>query len=90
MPRVRLTKWGNSQGVRIPRELCNTLGAKIGDALLIEYDSSKSAIVLRCENLPKKYARSRVMDLRDFTEGWDGKKIGEEWAANDVGNEVIA
>lgn len=31
-----LTKWGNSQGILIPKALCNALGLEVGDKLELE------------------------------------------------------
>ena len=36
MVSATLTKWGNSQGVLIPKSLCDKYGLSVGDKLIIE------------------------------------------------------
>lgn len=89
MSQATLSKWGNSQGVRIPRELCDLLGARVGDTIAIEYDSSRNALVLSFDKPEKKYRRTRKMSLEKFAGAWSGDKVGEE-IPGDVGEEGVA
>lgn len=89
MSQATLSKWGNSQGVRIPRELCDLLGARVGDTIAIEYDSSRNALVLSFDKPEKKYRRTRKMSLEEFAGAWSGDKVGEE-IPGDVGEEGVA
>lgn len=78
MSQATLAKWGNSQGVRIPREFCDLVGAKVGDPIAIEYDSTRNALVLSFEKPSTRYQRNRKMTLEEFAGEWAGGKIGEE------------
>lgn len=51
---VRLTKWGNSQGVLIPKHLCDHLGLRIGDTVTISVDAATHRIEL--SQVPQKDA----------------------------------
>ena len=84
MSQATLSKWGNSQGVRIPREYCDLLGARVGDTIAIEYDSSRNALVLSFDKPGRKYQRNRKMSLEEFVGEWSGGKVGEE-IPGDVG-----
>ena len=48
MTETKLVKWGNSQGVVIPKRLCEHLGIRIGDPIRIEVDSASGSINLAC------------------------------------------
>jgi len=59
-----LQRWGNSQGVRIPKNLVETLGLKIGSDLSIELseDGSHIAILPVQDERPVR-RRHRIEDL---------------------------
>ncbi|MCL1846538.1 MAG: AbrB/MazE/SpoVT family DNA-binding domain-containing protein [Coriobacteriia bacterium] len=82
-----LTKWGNSQGVIIPKNICRAAHFNIGDSALIAVDD-KGRIILEHKETPT-YTRRRVMSLEEFAAGWSGERIGEEWGDADVGAEVV-
>lgn len=85
-----LAKWGNSQGLRIPREACAHLGVSIGSKAHIEFDMANTALIIRFEQQPeKKYRRTRKLTMRELAGDWTGEKIGEEWGGEDVGEEVV-
>lgn len=84
-----LTRWGNSQGLRIPREICARLGARIGSVAQLDVNEERAELVVRFEAPQKKYARSRKMSMQEFAAGWTGGKTGEEWGGPDVGAEVV-
>ena len=56
MATVTLTKWGNSQGVIIPKTLCDDLGIRLGDKLIIELHENKVTIEAK-----KEYTLSALM-----------------------------
>ena len=33
MPTTKLTRWGNSQGIVIPKKLCESAGFRVGDKI---------------------------------------------------------
>ncbi len=45
MPQVTIRSWGNSQGIRIPKEILDRMGFTISDVL--DIDIVKDSIVLR-------------------------------------------
>ncbi|MBR2834558.1 MAG: hypothetical protein IKE43_02430 [Coriobacteriales bacterium] len=85
-----LTKWGNSQGVRVPVEVCDALGIHVGSQAEIEFDQARSSVTFRFINEDRRYTRSRKMTIQEFASGWTGPKVGEEWGGPDVGAEVVA
>ena len=46
MSTTRLNKWGNSQGVIIPKHLCDFLGLQVGDQLEVTVNSKAGTIEL--------------------------------------------
>lgn len=84
-----LAKWGNSQGIRIPKEACELLGIQVGATAHIEIDQAQSEIVLRFPRPEQKYSRSRKVSLEELCSEWNGGKVGEEWGGADVGAEVV-
>ena len=55
MSTSKLTKWGNSQGVVIPKKLCETMGFRIGDELNIAMNPRTGKV----EITPQKRAAAR-------------------------------
>ena len=62
-----LTKWGNSQGVLIPKSLCNKYGLSVGDKLIIE----EGAAGIELKPQRRRFATHPV-DLDELFEGWTG------------------
>lgn len=85
-----LTKWGNSQGVRIPKSVCNQLGVKVGDAVQLKVDEARGEITIVFEFDRRRYRRHRKVSLEELCAGWEGGKVGEEWGGPDVGAEEVA
>jgi antitoxin component of MazEF toxin-antitoxin module len=83
-----LTKWGNSQGFIIPKAICGAADFKIGDSAEIRVDE-QGRIVVEHKVTPH-YARRRAVRLEELAAGWDGTRIGEEWAGFDVGAEAVS
>lgn len=84
-----LAKWGNSQGIRIPKEACELLGIQVGATAHIEIDRAKSELILKFPRPEQKYSRSRKVSLEELCSEWNGEKVGEEWGGPDVGAEVV-
>lgn len=84
-----LAKWGNSQGIRIPKEVCERLGAKVGDPVRMQVDEAKGQVTVVFEYDAHRYHRSRKVSIEELCAGWSGGKIGEEWSGPDVGAEVV-
>ena len=83
-----LQKWGNSQGVRIPKELCEQAGITVGSPVVIEYDSG--VISIRAVRERPRYAPARKVDLDELFAGYEGVYRGEEWLDSRVGDEGVA
>ena len=84
-----LSKWGNSQGIRIPKEVCDLLGIGIGSPAKIEVDQARSQLTVSFDRPEHKYRRNRKVSLVELCAEWDGEKVGEEWGGPDVGAEVV-
>lgn len=82
-------KWGNSQGLRVPREVCDYLGVDIGSSAEMTFDVNKSQIIITFNEPNNAYRRNKKMSLQEIAAGWTGGKTGEEWGGEDVGSEVI-
>ncbi|MBQ9057731.1 MAG: hypothetical protein IJ125_00945 [Atopobiaceae bacterium] len=85
-----LSKWGNSQGFRLPKEVCDLLGIGLGAEAEVSVDTIASKVTLSFEQPKRKYHRSRKVSIEELCANWQGGKIGEEWGGPDVGAEVIS
>lgn len=76
MPATSLQKWGNSQGVRIPKEVLDTLGWQNGEKLLLSVHEDKLII--------RAVKKSIETLFEDFHEEYEpvkiesGKQVGKE------------
>lgn len=84
-----LGRWGNSNAVRVPAEVCEWLGIRPGSRAEIDVDAKNSALIIRFGRGGKRYSRSKRMSMEEFAAGWDGGKTGEEWGGPDTGAEVV-
>jgi antitoxin MazE len=84
--RTTLQRWGNSQGVRLPKSIVETLGMAVGASVMVEVSEDHSQITITpvTEALPVR-GRHRIEDLiaesspRAFAAGHDwGKAQGKE------------
>lgn len=57
MARTKITRWGNSLGIRIPKALADEIGLRDGD--LVDVFAERGEIVLR----PARAPRYRIEDL---------------------------
>lgn len=71
-----LKKWGNSQGVLIPKSLCEYLGITIGDRL--EVNEEQGAITMRPAK--KQFTRSHKLTATELFANWDeGYQPPADW-----------
>lgn len=94
MIETTLRSWGNSQGVVIPKKVCEEAHAAIGDRFILEYDGN--AIVMRPER--RTYKRKKTVTIEELFAHWDGSYEPPEdyplngseidWGAP-VGSEVL-
>ncbi len=57
MNTTKLNKWGNSQGVILPKHLLQHVGMKVGDTVQIAVNSTSGTIELTRIPDPKKASR---------------------------------
>lgn len=50
---LTISKWGNSQGIRFPKDLLEKLHAKVGSTLNVEYQDGK--VIIEPIEVHKKY-----------------------------------
>lgn len=67
-----LCKWGNSQGFRLSKEICDLLGIELGAEAKISVDAAKSEVTLAFEAPKRKYHRARKVSIEGLFEGHQG------------------
>ena len=76
----RLQKWGNSDGVRIPKAFLQSLNLKTNDKIIIEQVDDK--IVISKSNKDK-------ISLKELFDEYHGKNIAKEFEWDDArGREI--
>lgn len=76
-----IQKWGNSQGIRIPKAFLDALGMSEND--VVELDRVNDNIII------KKVKKENNLTLDDIFKGYDGENVAEEFDwASPVGKEV--
>ncbi len=78
---VAISKWGNSQGFRIPKELLEKLNLSIGD--MVKINCEKDRLIIQPAKKKKKYdinelVESLPLDYKTVEE-FDTKIGSEEW-----------
>jgi len=77
---IRIQKWGNSDGIRIPSSILKSLNIKTNDILNIEQVDKKIII-----SIPKK----RKISLADKFKEYKGKNLAKEFSWDEsVGKEI--
>ncbi len=78
MPQVTIRSWGNSQGIRIPKEILDRMGFTISDVL--DIDIVKDSIVLR-KSFKHKTFEERLAEYNGEISVYDfdwGEPVGKE------------
>lgn len=76
-----IQKWGNSQGIRIPKAFLDALGMSEND--VVELDRVNDNIII------KKVKKENNLTLDDIFKGYDGEYKAEEFDwGSPVGKEV--
>lgn len=76
-----IQKWGNSQGIRIPKAFLDALGMSEND--VVELDRVDDNIII------KKVKKENNLTLDDIFKGYDGENAAEEFDwGSPVGKEV--
>ncbi len=77
---LTISKWGNSQGIRIPKKYLDQLGLKIGEKVDIKIEDGKIVII------PLKNKRKPKIDINHlFKEDYEENK---EFEWGQVGKEI--
>jgi len=78
---VTIQKWGNSQGIRIPKAFLEALGMREND--IVELNRVDDNIVIT------KVKEKKELTLDDIFKDYDGKSVAEEFNwGSPVGKEV--
>lgn len=77
---VKLQKWGNSMGIRIPNILLKEFGLKLNDELKLTYDDDKIIITK---------SKNKQISLAELFKNYKGKNLAKdfEWDES-VGKEI--
>ena len=82
MTTATLTKWGNGQGVNIPKAICEELGLTVGDRLSLVV--LNGGIQMRPTSVR---GRTRKVSATELFDGWQGSyQPPADWPAD--GNEM--
>jgi antitoxin MazE len=76
---TKISKWGNSCGIRIPKEAMMKMGFNLGDTVQIEIDDGKMTI--------RKVSPSK--DLKSYLENYYQKPINEVGIIENNEEEVL-
>lgn len=78
---VTIQKWGNSQGIRIPKKILDSLNLKENE--VVDINEANGDIII-------KRAVKQYSTLDELFEGYDGEYKCEEYDfGEDVGKEII-
>lgn len=84
--KTTLQRWGNSQGVRLPKSIVESLGIEVGASVIVEISKDSSQITITPTAVPRPVrGRYRIENLiaesspQAFDRGYDwGKAAGKE------------
>ena len=79
---VSISKWGNSQGVRLPKQLLEQLHATVGTS--VEVEIYNNSLILTPVVSPKEYSIENLVreipaDYQPTEVDWGKPKGGEQW-----------
>ena len=69
MPTATLNKWGNSQGIIIPKSACSLIGINIGDELNLEVTKNHIEIT----PVKQTYSRTKKLTAEEVFAEWNGQ-----------------
>ncbi|MCL2137303.1 MAG: AbrB/MazE/SpoVT family DNA-binding domain-containing protein [Coriobacteriia bacterium] len=81
-----LEKWGNGQGVRIPKAICEQIGATIGDTVVIKVDEDNTLVLVFPQT---KYQRHMKSTMDDLLMNLSDYFTSVELWGDDIGAEVV-
>jgi len=71
---IRLQKWGNSVGIRIPNSLIKSLNLKVDDILNIREEDNKIVI---------SKSKNMKINLQELFTNYDGENVTKEFSWDD-------
>lgn len=78
--KIKLQKWGNSFGIRLPKNILNSMNIKENDILTLEMEDNK--ILITKSNKQK-------VSLRELFEKYNGEDLTKDFSWDEsVGNEI--
>ena len=85
----RLQKWGNSDGVRIPKAFLQSLNLKTNDKIIIEQVDDKIIIEQVDDKIIISKSTKDKISLKELFDEYHGKNIAKEFEWDDaVGREI--
>jgi len=79
---AKISKWGNSQGLRVPKDIMENLHLSIGDTVNISVENNK-VIIEPIKNNRPKYDLNKLVEKIPFdyktNEEFDNTLGNEEW-----------
>lgn len=84
MNTTTLVKWGNSQGIRLPKNIISKAGLNIGENLNISIDSNKSIVLT-----PVRTETITIPDFASMFEHYHGPHPKEDGLASPRGKERL-
>lgn len=82
-----LQRWGNSQGVRIPKQLVERVGIAIGNEVVISLSDDKSTIIITpARDTRPVRGRYRIETLvaESRSDAFDGKEVWTDSQGKEV------
>lgn len=74
-----INKWGNSQGIRIPKKYLEQLGLKVGDKVEIKVEGDKLVIIpVKSRRKPKLDIHQLFKEEYEENEEYNWGKVGKE------------
>lgn len=77
---IRLQKWGNSVGIRIPNSLIKSLNLKVDDILNIREEDNK-IVISKSKNIK--------INLQELFTNYDGENVTKEFSWDDARGKEI-
>ena len=84
---TKLVSWGNSQGIRLTKEMTAPYDMELGDELRIVFLAD--GIKVMPKKVDQRYKRVGHRTIEDVFAGYSGPAEGEEWLVGRIGQEVI-
>ena len=75
---IEITKWGNSQGIRIPKKYLKQLGLKVGNKVELRIENGNLIIIPMREKKKPKIDINELFKGYIKTEEYNWGKVGKE------------